>query len=543
MLKNIVMDTIHLFQFSIYSKIIQEFTNEKGWLENPIVIFIGVFFFLYKMIPHSWIFIFQTEFMKYFHFNFHSNESSIFLPYHTKIYATYAGKTVQKTHYSERFLAINHYLQSKNEIAHLIEVMNFENSKDVYHQDSEFILIPNNYEKICICHTENIWFEVILENNADNLQKDDDKTPVQVLPKKYIYRLSIPRINSIQVLHKFVEKCIQKYKMANEHGEPTIYEYTKYRIDDETDRISMTFRNSPFFTNKTFENLFFEGKSGIRQEIAEFSTNLTCEEKAKVLAKYRHLGIPYKKIFLLHGPPGCGKTSLIKSMSVETGRHIMYVPWSRMKTCAEFSNIFYEIKVETKVLQQKDVIYVFEDFDANHNDAIKSRNIENLHNQNQQILYDKTDIEKKKKDIEDPILKLALENIMTPMKWGPVDELTLECVLNTLDGIKELYDAILIFTTNDISAIDPAVIRPGRIDRIIEMKLASKSVIQEILGHFYKDIESDIITPSDALQLLCSIPDNIAISPAKVQEICLQYRDSMEDAIQEIIRVFADSSP
>jgi len=429
----------------------------------------------------------------------------------------------------------------------LIEVMNFENSKDIYHQDSEFILIPNNYEKIRICHTENIWFEVILENNADNSQKDDDKTPLQVLPKKYIYRLSIPRANSIQVLHQFVEKCIQKYKKANERGEPTIYEYTKYRIDDETDRISMTFQNSPFFTNKTFENLFFEGKSGIRQEIADFSTHLTCEEKAKILAKYRQLGIPYKKIFLLHGPPGCGKTSLIKAISVETGRHIIYVQWSRMKTCAEFSNLFYEIKVETKVLQQKDVIYVFEDFDANRNDAIKSRKIENPQyqnqNQNQQILYDKTDIEKKKKDIEDPILKLALENLMTPMKWGPADELTLECVLNTLDGIKELYDAILIFTTNDISAIDPAVIRPGRIDRIIEMKLASKSVIQEILGHFYRDSDPDSITPADAVRLLGSIPDSIAISPAKVQEICLQYRDSMEDAIQEIIRVFTDSSP
>jgi len=528
------MDTTQLLQFSIYSKITQEFANDKRWLENPIIILLFVLYFIYTLIPYTWIFSIKIALFEYLQIN--RNESSIFLPYHIKTYGTYSGKSIQKTHYSERFLAINHYLRSKKEISQLIEVMNFENSKDIYHQETEFILIPNNYEKICICHRENIWFEVISEQTDEKSQKEEKSSSSSHFAKKYIYRLSIPKIRSIEVLHQFVEKCIKEYKKVNEKEGQMIYEYMKYKMDEDYERICMTFRSSPFFSNKTFENLFLSTKLEIRQEIADFLLHSTDGEKEAVIKKYRDLGIPYKKIFLLYGPPGCGKTSLIKAISIETGRHIIYIPWSRMKTCTEFSNLFYEIKIEGKVLQQKDVIFVFEDFDANHNDAIKTRNIENPVNKpNIKPLYDKTDIEKKKQEVEDPVLKIALENLLTPIKIGNTDELTLDCVLNVLDGIKELYNAVIIFTTNNISAIDPAVIRPGRIDRIIEMKLADRSVIQDILGHFYRDIDPDRISVDQAVRLL---PSGIAISPAKVQEICLQYKGNIVGAIDEINRVF-----
>ena len=530
------MDITQILQFSIYSKITQEFANDKRWLENPIIILLFAFYFLYQILPYPWIVSIKISLSQFLQIN--RNESSIFLPYHIKTYGTYSGKSIQKIHYSERFLAINHYLRSKKEITQLVEVMNFENSKDIYHQESEFILIPNNYEKICICHKGNIWFEVLSEQSEDNSQKEEKTSSSSSIAKKYIYRLSIPKSHSIEVLHQFVEKCIKEYKKANDTEEQRIYEYMKYNIDEDSDRICMTFRSCPFFSNKTFENLFLSVKDEIRQEIADFLVHSTDEEKGVIVKKYRDLGIPYKKIFLLYGPPGCGKTSLIKAISIETGRHIIHIPWSRMKTCAEFSDLFYEIKIEGKVLQQKDVIFVFEDFDANQNDAIKSRNIENLANKpntQTQSLYDKTDIEKKKREVEDPVLKIALENLLTPIKMGSTDELTLECVLNVLDGIKELYNAVIIFTTNNISAIDPAVIRPGRVDRIIELKLADRSVIKGILGHFYRDIDPDRISVDQAVRLL---PSGIAISPAKVQEICLEYKGNIVGAIDEINRVF-----
>ena len=61
------------------------------------------------------------------------------------------------------------------------------------------------------------------------------------------------------------------------------------------------------------------------------------------------------------------------------------------------------------------------------------------------------------------------------------DELTLECVLNVLDGIIELHNAMIIFTTNHLEHIDPAFTRSGRIDFHHEFKLASIHIIKEML--------------------------------------------------------------
>ena len=537
------MDTIHLLQFSIFSKMIQEFTIDKKWLENPVILFFIILYVLFKTVPYPYIYSLQIALYDFLRLN--QNDCSIIIPFHSKTYATYGGKSIAKTHYSERFLAINHYLQSTPELSNLIEVMNFENSRYDCDHTSEFILVPNNYDKIRVCQKHDIWFEVILEktdtDDGNNEEKKGSSSYTKIPQKNYTYRLSKQGKQNILVLQTFIETCIQLYKKANEKEEQMIYEYTKYKVDDETDRICMTFQSSPFFSNKTFENLFFEGKQEIRQEIADFLTYSTDKEKQIIIKKYRDIGIPYKKIFLLHGPPGCGKSSLIKAISIETGRHVIFVPWSRMKTCAEFSNLFYELKIGSKVLQQKDVIFVFEDFDANQNESIKSRGID-MDKKNSSSFIDKNELEKKKKDTDDPFIKHALDNLLSfnMIRTTSTDELTLECVLNTLDGIKELYNAILIFTTNDISAVDPAVIRPGRVDRIIEMKLATRSVIKAILGHFYRDIDPDSISVNQAIRL---IPSAIAISPAKVQEICIQYKTDIVGAVDEINRVFLRTVP
>jgi ATPase family associated with various cellular activities (AAA) len=537
------MDTIHLLQFSIYSKLIQEFTFDKTWLENPIVIFSLILFTLYKIIPSPYIY--SAQIFIYDYFQWTRSESSIIIPYHNKTYAVYGGKSITKTHYSERFLAINHYLNTSPQLSNIVEVMNFENSRYDCDSHSEFILVPNNYDKIRICHKDDIWFEVIQEqlDTSDDTQGDDKKRSSQprIQQKNYTYRLTKKGRHNIHILQSFIENCIKCYKKANEKEEQMIYEYTKYKVDDECDRICMTFQSSPFFSNKSFANIFFEGKEEIHKEIADFSTHSTDEEKEAIIKKYRNLGIAYKKIFLLHGPPGCGKSSLIKAISIETGRHVIFVPWSRMKTCAEFSNLFYELKIGSKILQQKDVIFVFEDFDANQNEAIKTRGIDTYKKSSNTIL-DKTELEKKKKETNDPFMKQALENLLSFNTFKPAcsDELTLECVLNTLDGIKELYNAILIFTTNDIESIDPAVIRPGRVDRIIEMKLASRSVIKDILEHFYRDVDPELISVNQAIRLL---PSAIAVSPAKVQEICIQYKNNIVGAVDELNRVFLSTVP
>jgi ATP-dependent 26S proteasome regulatory subunit len=97
------------------------------------------------------------------------------------------------------------------------------------------------------------------------------------------------------------------------------------------------------------------------------------------------------------------------------------------------------------------------------------------------------------------------------------DELTLEYILNTLDGIVELNDAIIFFTTNDIDSIDPALIRPGRIDYILKMGKTSNKMIRELLEYRYK-----CVLDNEQLEYIHQIRDG-KYSYAELCETCKEY--------------------
>jgi chaperone BCS1 len=72
------------------------------------------------------------------------------------------------------------------------------------------------------------------------------------------------------------------------------------------------------------------------------------------------------------------------------------------------------------------------------------------------------------------------------MKKDELVNNNLSYLLNILDGIKESQDRIIIMTTNHVKKLDPALIRPGRIDLNINFKKASIKDIKEILKFYWK---------------------------------------------------------
>lgn len=120
---------------------------------------------------------------------------------------------------------------------------------------------------------------------------------------------------------------------------------------------------------KTFDSMFFPEKAKLLALIDQFVMGT---------GKYAVPGFARKLVFLLHGPPGTGKTSLVKAIAAYTRRHIFSIDLSRMRTNRQLINFMFTQKIKLYVgenctsqrgandvtLQPNKVVYVLEDIDA-----------------------------------------------------------------------------------------------------------------------------------------------------------------------------------
>ena len=174
---------------------------------------------------------------------------------------------------------------------------------------------------------------------------------------------------------------------------------------------------------------------------------------------YTEHGIPYHLGILLYGPPGTGKTSIIKALSSYLNYDIYYLPVGRL----------YMIEKASSSLPDK-CIMAIEDIDTNN--VTKAR-------------------KKVKEEISEDSNKAPTLTFEEDSENEILDKMDFKIglseILNSLDGLFSSHGRILVATTNHIESLDPALIRPGRIDAKIEVGYVNNEILKDFCSSFYPD--------------------------------------------------------
>jgi transitional endoplasmic reticulum ATPase len=202
-----------------------------------------------------------------------------------------------------------------------------------------------------------------------------------------------------------------------------------------TKNTQVEFSDKPAAGFEGLKKVSYEDIGGLKDELQRVRETIELPMRHPEL--FRKLGIEPPKGVLLYGPPGTGKTLIAKAVANESGAHFIPIagPEIISKYYGESEQKLRELFEEAR--QNAPSIIFIDELDS---------------------------IAPRREDVT-----------------GEVERRVVAQLLTMMDGLEERGQVVVIGATNRVDAIDPALRRPGRFDREIEIGVPNEVDRSEIL--------------------------------------------------------------
>uniref|UniRef100_A0A8R1HKQ3 Mitochondrial chaperone BCS1 n=1 Tax=Caenorhabditis japonica TaxID=281687 RepID=A0A8R1HKQ3_CAEJA len=205
---------------------------------------------------------------------------------------------------------------------------------------------------------------------------------------------------------------------------------------------------------------------------------------------YADRGVPYRRGYLFYGPPGTGKSSFISALASHFGYSVCLLSLSERTLDDDRLNHLLNTAPPNSVV-------ILEDIDA----AFVSR--------------------------EDPMAN-------HPAYQG-LSRVTFSGLLNALDGVACAEERITFMTTNYVERLDPALIRPGRVDRKQFFGNATDNMMRKMFERFYHESSDSPL----AEQFVRRVSEQKSeLSPAMIQGHFLMHKEDPRGAAEHVNDMF-----
>jgi transitional endoplasmic reticulum ATPase len=243
---------------------------------------------------------------------------------------------------------------------------------------------------------------------------------------------------------KALRRYLPEINLEDERVPPKVLEKMEVRMEDFLNayrEVTPTAMREVYIEVPTVRWTDIGGLKDVKEELME-----AVEWPLKTPGVFKRIGIRAPKGILLYGPPGCGKTLLGRAVATESEANFITIkgPEIFSKWVGESEKAIRE--VFRKARMSSPTVIFFDEFDS-----------------------------------------LVPGRGMGYADSG-VTERVISQILTEMDGIISLEDVVIIAATNRPDIVDPAILRPGRFDRLIYVPEPEQESRLEIFKIYTKDM-------------------------------------------------------